>query len=222
VAGAGPWPGIGGEVTPAGRCELGVSVPLRVRAKGVVSPLDMGRGSMSCGRAPPWCKGLKLEMVDEMPGLLLLLCWLGRVGDVTDVSLVADWSWSASTTSRITPSTRRTMLPTAISLGWAATSRRPTLRMRVMRAWASRVRSAATIRSSSCVVARAHGREFLIWRRWRSETKSSMELSMSFDLSVLRNVESEGAWPEIVDGMIAGVCVVYVLYCRGLVYFVPH
>ena len=41
---------------------------------------------------------------------------------------------------------------------------------------------------------------------------------MSFDLRVLRNVESEGAWPEIVDGMIVGVCVV--LYCRGLVYFV--
>ena len=34
---------------------------------------------------------------------------------------------------------------------------------------------------------------------------------MSFDLSVLRNVESEGAWPEIVDGMIEAVCVV--LYC---------
>jgi hypothetical protein len=31
---------------------------------------------------------------------------------------------------------------------------------------------------------------------------------MSFDLSVLRNVESEGAWPEIVEGMIAGVCAV--------------
>lgn len=29
-----------------------------------------------------------------------------------------------------------------------------------------------------------------------------MELSMSFDLRVLRNVESDGAWPEIVDGMI--------------------
>lgn len=35
-----------------------------------------------------------------------------------------------------------------------------------------------------------------------------MELSISFDLSVLRNVESEGAWPEIVDGMVAGVCAV--------------
>jgi hypothetical protein len=77
-----------------------------------------------------------------------------------------------------------------------------------MRAWASRVRSAATIRSKSCVVARAQGREFLIWRRWRSETKSSMELSMSFDLRVLRNVESEGAWPDVVDGMIEAVCVV--------------
>jgi hypothetical protein len=107
-------------------------------ARGVLSPLDMGRGSMSCGRAPPWCSGLKLEMVDEIPGLCAVFldaCCEGAVGEATEVSsLAVDWSWSASTTSRITPSTRRTMLPTAISLGWAATSRRPTLRMRLMRA----------------------------------------------------------------------------------------
>jgi hypothetical protein len=65
-------------------------------------------------------------------------------------------------------------------------------------------------------VARAHGREFLIWRRWRSETKSSMELSMSFDLRVLRKVESEGAWPEIVDGMIG----LYVLFCIAVGWYI--
>jgi hypothetical protein len=39
---------------------------------------------------------------------------------------------------------------------------------------------------------------------------------MSFDLRVLRKVESEGAWPEIVDGMIG---LYLLLYCLGLVYF---
>jgi len=43
---------------------------------------------------------------------------------------------------------------------------------------------------------------------------------MSFDLRVLRNVESEGAWPDIVDGMTEGVCVVS--YWRALIYFVAH
>jgi hypothetical protein len=38
--------------------------------------------------------------------------------------------------------------------------------------------------------------------------KSSMEVSMSFCLSDLRNVESEGACADIVDGMMGAVCVV--------------
>jgi hypothetical protein len=35
--------------------------------------------------------------------------------------------------------------------------------------------------------------------------KSSMEVSMSFCLSDLRKLESEGAWAEIVEGMIGDV-----------------
>jgi hypothetical protein len=43
-----------------------------------------------------------------------------------------------------------------------------------------------------------------------------MELSMSFDLRVLRNVERDGAWPEIVDGMI-GPCV---LFCIAVGWYI--
>jgi hypothetical protein len=35
--------------------------------------------------------------------------------------------------------------------------------------------------------------------------KSSMDVSMSFCLSDLRKVESEGAWAEMVDGMVRAV-----------------
>ena len=35
--------------------------------------------------------------------------------------------------------------------------------------------------------------------------KSSIEVSMSFCLSDLRKLESEGAWAEIVDGMIEAI-----------------
>lgn len=39
---------------------------------------------------------------------------------------------------------------------------------------------------------------------------------MSFDLRVLRNVERDGAWPEIVDGMI-GLCV---LFCIAVGWYI--
>jgi hypothetical protein len=67
VTWAGFWPAYEGEAAPSGgRCS---EMSMELCARGVVSPLDMGRGSMSCGRAAPWCNGLKLEMVEEIPGL---------------------------------------------------------------------------------------------------------------------------------------------------------
>ena len=51
------------------------------------------------------------------------------------------------------------------------------------------------------MVAMAHGREFLIWRRLSRDMKSSIEVSMSLCLSDLRKVESEGVCPTIDEGM---------------------
>lgn len=50
-------------------------------------------------------------------------------------------------------------------------------------------------------MASAHCREFLIWRRLRSDTSSSIELSTELCLRDLRNVESEGLCPGVAAGM---------------------
>lgn len=138
-----------------------------------------------------------------MPGLCKgSLC--GAALGVAKTSLIVVESESSSATSRTTPSTRRTMLPTAISLGCAVTSRLPTSRIRLISACASLVRSAATIRSRSWHVAMAHCREFLICRRCNSETKSSIEALISLVLSDLRKVLSEGACPTVAEGIMPG------------------
>lgn len=118
-------------------------------------------------------------------------------------------SSSVSATSRTTPRTRRTMLPTAISRGCAAISCLPTSRIRLISDSGSVHLALPASLSKRCVVAIAHGREFLICRRFRSETRSSIDLSTGCALLDLRKVASEGALPqsEVTEGMLSDVVV---------------
>lgn len=117
----------------------------------------------------------------------------------------------SSTTSRTSPSTRRTMFPTTTSLGWAEVKRLPTCLMRSTSFAASRPLNSPTTRKSSAVVAMAHGLEFRICLRLSNlpcvndhrasrvgegyyDIRCSTEGSTGVVFSDLRNVDSPGAW----------------------------
>ena len=118
----------------------------------------------------------------------------------------------SSASLRMQPKTRRTMLPTAISRGWALVRRCPTCCTRSMSWWTSFMWKASTTRRRRWTVAMAHGRELRIWRRLRRlegkvsygdgngvdwcwltyEIRRSMEVSTASVLTARRKVDRLG------------------------------
>lgn len=93
-----------------------------------------------------------------------------RFGVTEPASLLTSSCLSSRISSLIRPKTRRTMLPTTISLGWASISLCPTSCMRRIRSSASLHFMLDTTRRRSLAVATAHGLEFLICLCLRSLT----------------------------------------------------
>lgn len=162
------------------------------------------------GSATACLRGLNVDMVEARVGRWSESWCCGTVGVFASLP-VGVWSAFSSTTSRTSPSTRLTMLPTTTSRGCAEVKRLPTWRMRSTSFAASRPLNSPTTRRSSAVVAMAQGREFRIWRRlssldtsvqraWRSfpwypyEIRCSTEGSTGVVFSDLRNVDKPGAW----------------------------
>ena len=138
---------------------------------------DMLSYPLACMGSATACRsGLRVEMLALRGGLWMESCGACGVAGSLPVG-VCPWACS-STTSRTKPSTRRTVLPTTTSLGWAEVKRRPTWRMRSMSFAASRPLNSPTTRNSSAVVAMAHGRELRIWRRFKSLQSISVAGSM--------------------------------------------
>jgi len=114
----------------------------------------------------PWRRGLKVVRVDCRPGrgprVSPGVC--GLLSLFASLKLLVSPSRSSSASSRMTPRTRRTMFPTAISRGWAAVNLWPTCCTRSINLPTSVILKVATTRRMRCAVAMAHGLELRIWR----------------------------------------------------------
>ena len=162
---------------------------------------------------------------------------LGVGGLPSDDSLERPNSLSprfSSSSSLIRPKTRRTMLPTTSSRGWAATRRFPTSWTRCMNFCGSGLRIEETIRRRRRAVAIAQGRECRICRRLSSldmvsfQVVTASEVSnlthairVSIDCSTgsverdLRKEERPGV-SDAVAGAIPGLNFAKVLFGRGI------
>jgi hypothetical protein len=108
----------------------------------------------------------------------------------------------SSSSSRISPSTRRTMLPMTSSFGLALTSRLPTSRTLSSNLAVSEARPAAMTRRRRKAVARAQGFEPEIWRRLTREIKYSIDVS-TFSLDTVRMNEARPGVASAVRAMLA-------------------
>ena len=120
---------------------------------------ELMRDGLAC-----WSNGLLADAESAVDGR----GWLNaggaciRFGVTEPASLLTSSFLSSRISSLIRPNTRRTMLPTTISLGWASISLCPTSCMRRIRSSASLHFKLDTTRRNSFAVATAHGLEFLI------------------------------------------------------------
>ena len=110
----------------------------------------------------------------------------------------------SSTSSRIRPSTRRTMLPMVSSLGAASTSRFPTFctLSRSLEESAPRVKDMTLRRRYA--VAIAHDFEPLIWRLLSKAMKYSVDVSTGSVATVLRKDAMPGACRPADGAMLVG------------------
>jgi hypothetical protein len=117
--------------------------------------------------------GLNVEMLDDIPGRSEIepFCIRGEptwLFDPESLKLLFSSLRSSFASSRIIPKTRRTILPTTISFGWASMSRVPTCWMRTSSPSTSFHLYLSTTLRRRWAVAIAHGLEFLICLRFRS------------------------------------------------------
>lgn len=103
------------EVNNGGRCE-----PWSLGNSESSSTLDiLVLEGLSRGSIPPCRSGLNVDMLENREGLCVprMSGVCGLLSEPASLNALVSPSRSSSASSRITPSTRRTMLPTAISLG---------------------------------------------------------------------------------------------------------
>jgi hypothetical protein len=131
---------------------------------------DVSNGSLlGDGLCDAW-RCVRIPFAERLVGAELRSI-LGVGGPPSDDSLERPNSLSprfSSSSSLIRPKTRRTMLPTTSSRGWAATRRFPTSWTRCMNFCGSGLRIEETIRRRRRAVAIAQGRECRICRRLSS------------------------------------------------------
>lgn len=124
---------------------------------------------MCIGSMTACFNGLKVDRLEPSAGRERESCWCAPGVWLGSLPVgVCPSPPCSSTTSRMRPSTRRTMLPTTTSRGCAEVSRLPTWRMRSTSLAASRPLNSPTTRRSRAVVAMAHGLELRICRRFSS------------------------------------------------------